>query len=158
MSRGQQAVQSSAWRRRVQGLACARQSKAGEELARAFFLKFSKKYFPPEPKMRKLARQQKALQVTTIHTPQCHAQMTSVLFAASCVHMSLAHIVSAFQPAWYGERTHEFLPSRELCFRHARHVNPAARAMTCISAQHDARWRGGFLQQDRCIKKGLCAR
>jgi len=35
MSRGQRAVQSSAWRRRVQGLACARQvqSKAGEGLA-----------------------------------------------------------------------------------------------------------------------------
>jgi len=34
MSRGQRAVQSSAWRRRVQGLACARQvqSKTGEEL------------------------------------------------------------------------------------------------------------------------------
>ena len=35
MSRGQRAVQSSAWRRRVQGLACARQvqSKTGEGLA-----------------------------------------------------------------------------------------------------------------------------
>jgi len=35
MSRGQRAVQSSAWRRRVQGLACARQvqNKAGEGLA-----------------------------------------------------------------------------------------------------------------------------
>jgi len=35
MSRSQRAVQSSAWRRRVQGLACARQvqSKAGEGLA-----------------------------------------------------------------------------------------------------------------------------
>jgi len=35
MSRGQRAVQSSAWRRRAQGLACARQvqSKAGEGLA-----------------------------------------------------------------------------------------------------------------------------
>jgi len=35
MSRGQRGVQSSAWRRRVQGLACARQvqSKAGEGLA-----------------------------------------------------------------------------------------------------------------------------
>jgi len=91
-------------------------------------------------------------------TRNLNCQMTSVLFAASCVHMSLAHSVSAFQPAWYGERTNEFMPSRELRFRHTRHVNTAARAMTCTSAQRDARWRDGFLQQHRRIKKGLCVR